>query len=208
MGRNLYKKTARWYDTFVGPLTDELRVTGMEMFPATEGMLVLDVGCGTGTVLNLYQKAGCRVFGIDSSPAMLEVARQKLGKRAELRLGDASQMPYPDETFDLIIAVLALHEMPAPTRSAAMSEAKRIMKKEGRILLIDYHPGPIRFPSGWLSKAVITFFEVTAGGEHFRNYRDFLARCGLPCLITTHQLSVDKMKIVNGGSLGIFLLSS
>ena len=206
MGRNLYRKTARWYDTFIGPLTDELRATGLEMFPATQGMLVLDVGCGTGTLLSLYQKAGCRVFGIDSSPAMLEIARQKVGNRAELRLGDASQMRYPDEIFDLVIAVLALHEMPAPTRSAVISEAKRIVKQDGRILVIDYHPGPIQFPSGWLSKAVITFFEVMAGGEHFRNYLDFLAHRGLPSLITTHQLAVDKMKIVNGGSLGLFLL--
>ena len=137
---------------------------------------------------------------------MLEIARQKVGNRAELRLGDASQMPYPDEIFDLVIAVLALHEMRAPTRSAVISEAKRIVNQDGRILVIDYHPGPIQFPSGWLSKGVITFFEVMAGGEHFRNYRDFLARRGLPSLITTHQLAVDKMKIVNGGSLGLFLL--
>jgi demethylmenaquinone methyltransferase/2-methoxy-6-polyprenyl-1,4-benzoquinol methylase len=207
MNRGSYRKTARWYDTLVEPLNRDLRAIAMRMFPAKEGMSVLDVGCGTGTHLDLYQEGGCKVSGIDSSPAMLEVAREKLGERVELCLGDASSMVYPDETFDLVLVFLALHEMPAPVRSAVLREAKRVIKKSGRILLVDYHSGPIRFPNGWLSKLVITFFEIAAGREHFRNYRDFLARQGLPTLIATHELSVEKKKIVGGGNLGLFLLS-
>ena len=207
MSRNPYRNSARWYDTLVGPVTDDLRAIGLRMFPTKEGMLVLDVGCGTGTLLDLYQQTGCRVFGIDASPAMLEVARAKLGHHADLRLGDATRMPYADGRFDLVTIVLALHEMPALDQSAVLDEVKRVTKKEGRILLIDYHPGPIRFPEGWLAKTVITFFEVMAGGEHLRNYRDFLAHDGLPTLIARHQLAVEKKQIVGGGSLGLFLLS-
>ena len=207
MSRNPYRNSARWYDTFVGPVTNDLRAIGLRMFPTKEGVLVLDVGCGTGTLLDLYQQTGCRVFGIDASPAMLEVARGKLGHNADLRLGAATRMPYANGRFDLVTIVLALHEMPASDRSAVLNEVKRVMKNDGRILLIDYHPGPIRFPEGWLAKTVITFFEVTAGGEHLRNYRDFLARDGLPALIARHQLVVEKKRIVGGGSLGLFLLS-
>ncbi len=47
----------------------------MKVYPPKEGMLVLDVGCGTGTNLSLYHEAGCSVFGIDSSPAMLAEAK-------------------------------------------------------------------------------------------------------------------------------------
>ena len=72
------------------------------MYTPVKGALILDVGCGTGTNLNLYQKAGCKVCGIDSSLAMIDIAREKLGQRAELRIGDASQMPYPDDLFDLV----------------------------------------------------------------------------------------------------------
>jgi ubiquinone/menaquinone biosynthesis C-methylase UbiE len=177
------------------------------MFPTKEGMLVLDVACGTGTLLDLYQQTGCRLFGIDASVAMLEVARAKLDHAADLRLGDATRMPYADGRFDLITIVLALHEMPTSDRSAVLNEVTRVMKKDGRVLLIDYHPGPIRFPEGWLAKTVITFFEVIAGGEHLRNYRDFLAHDGLPTLIARHHLTVEKKQIVGGGSLGLFLLS-
>jgi ubiquinone/menaquinone biosynthesis C-methylase UbiE len=79
----------------VEPLVSHLRAIGMRMSLPQKGMLVLDIGCGTGTQLHLYRKAGCQAFGIDTSSAMLAVARQKLGGDAELRLGDACQMPYP-----------------------------------------------------------------------------------------------------------------
>jgi ubiquinone/menaquinone biosynthesis C-methylase UbiE len=177
------------------------------MFTPKEGMLVLDVGCGTGTLLDLYQQIGCQVFGIDTSSAMLKVAGGKLGHHAHLHLGDATRMPYANESFDLITIVLALHEMPPSDRSAVLNEIKRVMKNEGWILLIDYQPGPFSFPKGWLAKTVITLFEVTAGGEHLRNYRDFLAHDGLPALIARHQLAVKKKLIVGGGSLGLFLLN-
>ena len=206
LNRDPYQMTAKYYDFLIEPLNRDLIAVGMKMFPFKAGMFVLDVGCGTGAHLDLYQKVGCKVFGIDLSPAMLDVARQKLGKRAELQLGDASQMPYSDGKFDLIVVFLALHEMPAPLRSAVMKELKRVMKKDGRILLIDYHPNPIRFPKGWFFKAVIIFFEIAAGREHFKNYRDFITCQGLPALITTHQLSIDRKKIVSGGNIGLFLL--
>ena len=55
---------------------------------------ILDVGCGTGTQLTLYKKTGCTLFGIDASPAMLRIARRKLGETADLRLGDAANMAF------------------------------------------------------------------------------------------------------------------
>lgn len=128
-----YKNSAKKYDTFVEPFNRALRRIGIKLYPPEAGMKVLDVGCGTGTTLNLYQKAGCHVFGIDSSPAMLSVARNKLGNQAELLLGNASKMEYPSDTFDMVIAMLTLHEMPNNIRSEVIGEMIRVLKKEGRI---------------------------------------------------------------------------
>jgi demethylmenaquinone methyltransferase/2-methoxy-6-polyprenyl-1,4-benzoquinol methylase len=89
-----------------------------------------------------------------------------------------------------------------------ISEAKRTLKEGGRILLIDFHPGPIRPLKGWISKSIITFAEIAAGREHFKNYRSFIANKGLPPLISTHGLSVDAEKIVGGGNIALFLLRS
>ena len=171
-----------------------------------EGKTVLDVGCGTGIHLKLYQRAGCIVSGIDLSPAMLHVARDRLGDNANLCLGDASSMPYKDHTFDLIIMSTVLHEMPSGIRAAVISESKRTCKEAGRILLIDFHPGPIQPLKGWINKGIILMAEIAAGREHFKNYRDFIARDGLAGLISTHRLMVDREKIVAGGNVALYLL--
>ncbi len=201
-----YKKVARLYDALFEPLNSGLRKIGMKMFPPREGMAVLDVGCGTGAHLEHYQKAGCDVSGIDQSPSMLQVARDRLGESANLYMGDASNMPYPDKGFDLIIMSTVIHEMQRAVRAAVINEAKRTLKEEGRILLIDFHPGPIRALKGWLYKSIITFVEFAAGREHFKNYRDFIANKGLPAIASAHNLSVDKEKIVSGGNIALFLL--
>jgi len=135
---------------------------------------------------------------------MVKVASKKLGEQAEIRLGDASQMPYSDGFFDLVIAMLTLHEMPSLIRFPVMDEMVRVMKQDGRLLLIDFHPGPIRFLKGWLYKTIILFFEIIAGREHFRNYRDFLAGNGLPSLIETNNLYIEKEKVVSSGNIAFF----
>lgn len=208
MDKVAYAKSARWYDTVIEPLVRTLRVIGLTMFPPRQGMSVLDIGCGTGTHLFFYQEAGCKTFGVDLSPAMLNVARQKLGTAAPaaLTLGDASRMPFPDGSFDLVTATLMFHEMPAALRSPVMGEAKRVVKKHGRFLVTDYHPGAIRFPEGWFTKTLITCIESLASEDHSRNYRDFMAHTGLAPLIAENGLLVDKQRIVGGGTIGLYLL--
>jgi ubiquinone/menaquinone biosynthesis C-methylase UbiE len=207
MDNDPYHKSARSYDKFIEPFNTIVRQIGLSMYPPQEGMRVLDVGCGTGTNLSLYHPAGCEVFGIDLSPAMVEMARQKLGDRAEIHLGNASQMPYEDNLYDLVTTMMTLHEMSDQIRFTVMSEMVRVVKSNGHILVTDFHPGPIRFPKGWMYKSIALFFEIAAGREHFKNYRQFLTNGGLPGLIKGSRLNVENKKIVSGGNLGIFLLS-
>lgn len=206
MTRDPYRKSAAHYDRFVGPLTSALRRSGMKMFPPKPGMKVLEVGCGTGLNLMLYRQAGCSVYGIDASPSMLGVARTRLGEDADLQLGDASSMAYEENFFDLVIAMFLLHDMPGEMRPAVMREMIRVTKPEGRVLIIDFHPGPIPFPKGWIYKAVVLFIERVAGREHFSNFRDFLLRKGLPGLILNQNLVVDRQKIVSAGNIAFFLI--
>jgi demethylmenaquinone methyltransferase/2-methoxy-6-polyprenyl-1,4-benzoquinol methylase len=156
----------------------------------------------------MYHEAGCRVFGIDLSPAMLKAAQAKLGGRAALHLGEASRIPFADESFDLIVAMFLFHQVSDQLRAPIMGEAKRVMKRDGRFLIVDYHPGPIRFPEGWLSKTVITCMELLAGQEHFGSYRDFMASGGLTPLIVESGLAIHRKKVVGGGTIGLYLLHS
>ena len=204
--RDAYRHVARWYDRIFGGMNAGLRGIGLKMFPPHERMEVLDVGCGTGIQLASYQHAGCRVTGIDASPAMLEVARRRLGREASLNVGDAAHMPYPDRAFDLVLAATVLHEMPPAVRTAALGEMKRVLRPGGRMLLIDFEAGPVRPVRGGITRGIIAASEVAAGRSHHRNYRDFMAHGGLPPLLEAQELAVDQRRIVSGGAIGLYLL--
>jgi ubiquinone/menaquinone biosynthesis C-methylase UbiE len=200
-----YRNIARFYDAVVEPFNATLRRYVVKVARPHQGMKVLEIGCGTGTNLELFADAGCEVAGVDLSPSMIDLAKKKLGHRADLRLGDASEMPFADDSFDLVLSFLTLHEMPTDVRSPVMNEMVRVAGTEGRLLLIDYSPGRFEFPEGWFYRAVILAIEFGAGWEHFQNHRDFLARKGLPALLNDNGLSVTKERILAGGNIQVVL---
>jgi len=204
--KDAYKKIAGRYDIFVEPLVKSLRAATVKMIPSRKGMRVLDVGCGTGTYLKFLKSNGYMAFGIDSSFAMMNIAKAKPENNVRLLLGDALNLPCSDSTFDLVTFFMVLHEMPETERITVFSEAKRVMKENGRILVVDYLPGPIQSVKGYLLKLVITFYEIAAGLEHFKNYQNFLFCRGLYSLIEKNRLSVEKKKISTGGNIGLFLI--
>jgi ubiquinone/menaquinone biosynthesis C-methylase UbiE len=208
MKQDAYRRHASFYDLLYGPAVGIVRNIGMTIFPPRENIAILDVGCGTGTQLALYQRPGCRLVGIDSSPAMLGVAERKLGGAAELHLGDATQMPFGAATFDLVTVVLVLHEMSPELRPAVLAECRRVVKPDGRLMLIDYHPGPYPFVMGQVWHLVITLMEISAGREHYGNYRKFIAAGGLEALVAGQQLRVQRRHISEHGVTAIFLASA
>jgi ubiquinone/menaquinone biosynthesis C-methylase UbiE len=207
MMKDPYRKIARIYDRLFDSMNKGLKLVGIRMFRPSKGISILDVGCGTGSHLELYQRYECNLYGLDLSPSMLEVARERLGDSAQLDLGDATDMPYEDGKFDLIISMLTLHEMSPETRSLVLGEIKRVLKNDGRILVIDFHIGPYQPLQGWVSKTIILTSELAAGRVHFRNYRHFMAKGGLSTLTTQHDLRVEKQQILAGGTFGVYLVS-
>jgi ubiquinone/menaquinone biosynthesis C-methylase UbiE len=205
MTKDPYRNIARIYDRLFEPINKGLRLVGIRLFRPAKGMSILDVGCGTGAHLELYQRYQCNLYGLDRSAAMLEFAKKRLGDSASLNLGDATRMTYEDDTFDLVISMLALHEMSPETRSAVIHEMKRVLKTKGRILLIDFQPGPVQFLQGWVSKTIIILSELAAGREHFRNYRNFITHGGLANLLAQHDLRAEKQSILAGGTFNICL---
>ena len=201
-----YKNIAKWYDKIFEPLNSGLRNIGLKMFPVAAGMNVLDIGCGTGAHLKLYQKENCNIYGVDLSAAMINAARKKLGDQAILFHGSAAALEFENAQFDLILCSTVLHEMSQKIREEVLTEIKRVLKDSGRILLIDFHPGPIKKFRGVHSKIIITISEILAGRDHYRNYRHYMRNGGLPGLIDSLGLQIEAQKIVSGGNFGIFLL--
>ena len=105
---------------------------------------VLELACGTARNLPFYPD-DVQVTAIELSPQMLAIARkraQELGNPADLRLGDVQQLDFPDESFDTVTCTLGFCTIP-DTRAAA-SEAFRVLRPGGQLLLLEH----VRSPAG------------------------------------------------------------
>ena len=207
MKRDPYRNLAGRYDLFAEPLESRARKIGLELFPPRDNLSILDIGCGTGTQLALYNKTGCKLYGVDTSPAMLARAQLKLGETAELHLEDASHLHFSSQTFDLVSAFVVIHEMAPSFRPAVLAECKRVTKPDGRIMIVDFHFGPYPLLMGHISRLVRRWVEFNGGRRHYANYCDFKRRGGLKPLIDGARLSVDKQRVVHPhGTLIVYLL--
>lgn len=122
----------RWAETPQGRKAYDLE--GELLFKLGElavGDRVLEVGCGTGVHLEFFLREGLNVVGVDISPPMLRVARQRLGNRVRLSLGDAENLPFKENSFDCVALITTLEFMPDPDK--ALHEAFRICR--GKVLL-------------------------------------------------------------------------
>ena len=103
---------------------------------------VLDLGTGTGRMLELLAPLAERAVGIDQSPAMLNVARTRLERaglrNVQLRQGDIYALPIERNGYDLVIVHQVLHYLDDPGR--AVREAARVLRPGGRLLVVDFAP--------------------------------------------------------------------
>lgn len=100
---------------------------------------VLDIGCGTGPLAEQLAQRGARVSGFDSSPQMIEIARERLGDDVDLQLADlAAPLPYSDDSFDAACASLVFHYL--ADWVDALAEIKRVLRPGGRLVASVNHP--------------------------------------------------------------------
>jgi ArsR family transcriptional regulator len=101
---------------------------------------VLDVGTGTGKLLELIAPRAEAAVGIDRSPDMLRLARAAIERdglgHCQVRQADMAQLPYPDAAFDTAIFHMVLHYAADP--DAALREAARALRPGGRVLIVDF----------------------------------------------------------------------
>lgn len=137
----------------------------------------LEVAVGTGLNLPFYGP-DVRLTAIDLSPAMLEIARKRaaeLGREADMREGDAHQLPFEDASFDSVVCTLSLCNIPDPDR--AVGEMKRVLRPGGRLILVDH----IRSESKivYALQKLMEFFSIRVDGDHMtRRPREQVERHG------------------------------
>lgn len=108
------------------------------------GEAVLDVGCGTGTLALVAKKRvgeTGRVCGIDPSMQLLTGARRKAvraGLPIDFQLGGIEQIPFSDQSFDVVISTFMMHHLPDDLKHQGLSEIARVLKAEGYLLVVDF----------------------------------------------------------------------
>jgi ubiquinone/menaquinone biosynthesis C-methylase UbiE len=95
------------------------------------GTYVLDVGCGSGSLCRMAADLGAKVFGLDASEALIQVARTRVPE-ADFRVGDLEFPPYEDESFHAVTGVNSFQF--AADAVAALREAGRVAKRGGRVV--------------------------------------------------------------------------
>ena len=136
--------SARVYDLGV-----EILFTGMAdvmrrqvigaLFGVPSGASVLDVGCGTGRLLQQLRLAlpRARLTGIDLSEPYVRHARARLGDAASVDVGNAELLPYADSSFDAVVSVFLFHELPKRVRRRVFAEMARVLKPGGVLVIED-----------------------------------------------------------------------
>ena len=158
---------ARWYDPFWALVTlgraQSLRKMSLDVVDIQPTDHVLDVGCGTGRLTNVINetvKQSGRVVGIDPAIEMVETARKK-NAGVDFRLAAVENLPFDDESFDLVTSSLVLHHLPDSLKPAAFQEMARVLKPNGRAVHIDFSAGGHKTKENW--KKTITTQANEAG---------------------------------------------
>lgn len=146
--------TTDHYDNFAEAYSQENESSLLNAYYARPAMInlagdvnghrILDAGCGSGPLSAGLRAKGATVVGFDSSPAMIQLARKRLGPTADLRVADLAQaLPFEDNEFDEVVASLVLHYLKDWT--APLAELRRILKPGGRLILSVNHPTAYMF---------------------------------------------------------------
>jgi ubiquinone/menaquinone biosynthesis C-methylase UbiE len=140
--QSFFRSNAAEWDTIRSLHVDDRQVESAlrALVPEAPDTRLLDVGTGTGRMLQLLASRVGQAVGVDSSREMLAAARANLADPAytncTVRQADMYHLPWPDGSFDLAIAHMVLHFADDP--AAAVAEAVRVLRADGRLLIVDF----------------------------------------------------------------------
>lgn len=200
-----YALFAPVYDVFLYPFLDKIR--HKLSFLAYEYNIknILDVCCGTGRQSILLNKKGILVTGIDLSKSMLNIARAKSPQSIEYFQEDAKKMHFADNVFEAAVISFALHEKDEYDQTAIFKEARRVLQPGAYIFLVDFKSPRTR--NGKLIHQLIPFIERAGGKQHYKNYKNFIAKGGLEgFIIRTGLIEVEKISYFYG-SIGLKMVT-
>ena len=142
--RSAYNKLSRWYDLLASGFEGRPRKAAIRLLSPNEGDRVLEIGLGTGNSIGILADlfgGSDKVYGIDLSNGMLEVAQSRLNKlgsgaRVTLICGDALQLPFEADFFDKILISFTLELFDTPEIPHVLAECLRCLCGGGQISVV------------------------------------------------------------------------
>lgn len=188
------------YRVFIDPLINGLRWRVAAMI--LPGEKVIDIACGTGALSLAMARHAGHVTGIDFSDDMITTARNTAQRRGvanvSFKLLDATDLScYPDHSFDVAVSTLAMHQFDPEVVVKVLEEMRRLAP---RIIIADYNCPMTPGPAAWLAWGI----ERAARGDHYRNFRKYMAAGGLSTLAAEVGMFIT-LKVERGE--GVFIIT-
>lgn len=161
--KNQMEKMVNSYDLYMKRITlgreDALRKMTVNLAQIKQGDSVLEIGCATGSLsLAAKRQAGKegRVFGIDIIPGMIEVSMKKAAQAnmdVSFQVGNIQDIPFPDEHFDIVMCSFMIFHMSEKVRNNGIKEIFRVLKPNGKLLVLD-----LALPPNKVSRGILKLF--------------------------------------------------
>jgi ubiquinone/menaquinone biosynthesis C-methylase UbiE len=197
-----------FYSIFIDPLLRRIRTYIPKFSGMEKGDKVLDICCGTGDQAFHYGERGIIATGIDLNAEMIKMVEKRKESfgltNISFRVADAKELPFKDNSFDFASICLGLHGIERDGRDKVISEMKRVVKREGFLIFIDFR---VPLPSTIISYLVKTI-EYFAGRNHHKCFKDYLKQGGLDEILKKNQLQEEKRDYMNNGIIAMIKTKS
>jgi len=209
--KTAYDRLSKWYDLLAGTSERKFAEVGLQMLDAKPGEKVLEIGFGTGnSLISLAQSTGStgKVYGVDLSTGMFQVAQSKLKKngiagKVELQCADAIRLPYQDKFFDAVFMSFVLELFDTPELPLVLSECERVLQDGGRIGVVAlskqkkisvslYEWFHLRLPAYVDCRPIHAREMIGKAGFQIMNVRE-MVMWGLPVEIVAAQKTAHKL---------------
>ena len=141
--KKLLNSSTGFYDVFFRAITKDeskFRKEIIDLAKLKGNEKILDVGCGTGTLcLEIAKKHSGKINGIDISPNMIKKARKKAEKiKIKFQIGCGTELPFKANSYNVVFSTLVTHLMTDGEKDKTIKEIKRVLKKNGRYVSIEW----------------------------------------------------------------------
>ena len=148
------------------------------------GARLLEVGCGMGTDLLQFARGGAKVTGVDLTPRSIEISRQHLavyGERGDFAITDGENLPFADESFDVVYSNGVLHH--TPDTAGAVREVHRVVRTGGQARVMLYYRNSLNYWGQIILRHGLLHGELLRGnspGDIMSKYVEFNESGGRP----------------------------